>query len=84
MITLSAIESPGHIDSAGCLSLDSPLPIHGPRRVRVIVLADDPDTGEESDERLWLAAHAANPAFDDLRDPREDIYSLADGQPFRP
>jgi len=33
-------------------------------------------------EEEWLRAAAANPAFDFLREPQEDIYTLADGRPF--
>ncbi len=38
---------------------------------------------EKWDESEWLQAAARNPAFDFLNDPEEDIYSLADGDPFR-
>jgi len=34
------------------------------------------------DEQEWLRAAAANPAFDFLKEPGEDIYTLADGEPF--
>jgi hypothetical protein len=34
------------------------------------------------DEKEWLQAAAINPAFDFLKDPEEDIYTLADGKPF--
>jgi len=39
---------------------------------------------EESDinETEWLQAAAANPAFDFLKDPEEDVYTLSDGEPF--
>ena len=39
---------------------------------------------EESDlnETEWLQAAAANPSLDFLKDPEEDIYTLADGGPF--
>jgi uncharacterized protein (DUF433 family) len=33
-------------------------------------------------ETEWLHAAAANPAFDFLKDPEEDIYTLSDGRPF--
>jgi len=33
-------------------------------------------------EELWLKSISANPAFDFLQDPNENIYSLADGEPF--
>ncbi|MBW4602186.1 MAG: type II toxin-antitoxin system prevent-host-death family antitoxin [Calothrix sp. FI2-JRJ7] len=34
------------------------------------------------EELEWLKAALRNPAFDFLRDPEEDIYTLADGKPF--
>ena len=34
------------------------------------------------DEKEWLQAAATNPAFDFLKEPEEDIYTLADGKPF--
>ncbi|MBA1343383.1 MAG: hypothetical protein C5S52_07285 [ANME-2 cluster archaeon] len=39
---------------------------------------------EDSDisETEWLQAAAANPAFDFLKDPEEDIYTLSDGRLF--
>jgi hypothetical protein len=77
---MTAIEMTGRIDEHRQLQLDSPLPVSGPRRVRVIVLYPIED---EWDEAEWLQAAAHNPAFDFLSEPAEDIYSLADGEPFR-
>jgi hypothetical protein len=76
---LTAIEVIGTVDEHQQLHVDTPLPITGPRQVRVIVLypADD-----AMDEAEWLRTAARNPAFADLNDPEEDIYSLADGKPF--
>jgi hypothetical protein len=37
----------------------------------------------ELDEDEWLKLAATSPAFDFLRAPEEDIYTLADGKPFR-
>jgi len=34
------------------------------------------------DESKWLYAATTNPAFDFLKEPEEDIYTLADGRPF--
>jgi tetratricopeptide (TPR) repeat protein len=36
----------------------------------------------EIDESEWLRAAATNPAFDFLKEPEEDIYTLDDGRPF--
>jgi len=77
--TLTAIEATGTVDEHHQLQLDSLLPIPGPVRVCVLVLYplhDDPDEAE------WLRAAARNPVFDFLNDPEEDIYNLADGEPF--
>lgn len=78
-VTMTAIETMGTIDEHQQLQLDSLLPIPGPKRMRVIVLYPRSD---EWDETEWLQAAARNPAFAFLRDSEEDIYSLADGEPF--
>jgi hypothetical protein len=78
--TMTAIEMTGTIDEHRQLQLDSPLPVFGPMRVRVIVLYP---ASEEWDEAEWLRSAARNPAFSYLKDPAEDIYSLNDGKPFR-
>jgi hypothetical protein len=41
---------------------------------------DDPQADFLESE--WLRAVTANPAFDFLKEPREDVYTLADGKPF--
>lgn len=76
---MRAIELTGTVDEQHQLVLDSAVPIAGPKRVRVIVLYPLED---EIDEDEWLYAAAHNPAFDFLKDPAEDIYTLQDGQPF--
>jgi hypothetical protein len=53
--------------------------IESQETVRVIILLPDAD---EPGEEEWLAAGASNPAFSDLADPREDVYTLEDGEPF--
>jgi hypothetical protein len=74
-----AIEATGIIDAERRLVLDEPLPVIGPARVRVIILLPE-DT--EVDEKEWLRAASANPTFDFLKEPEEDIYTLEDGRPF--
>lgn len=76
---LTAIELTGTIDEQHQLRLDEALQISGPQRVRVILLY--PLNGER-EEAEWLRAAASNPAFADLANPEEDLYSLADGKPF--
>ena len=46
--------------------------------MRVIILLPE----DETTEKEWLHAAATDPAFDFLKDPAEDIYTLADGRPF--
>ena len=77
--TMAAIEVTGTVDEHRQLQLDALLPFPGPMRVRVIVLYP---LNDEWDETGWLRAAARNPAFDFLKDPKEDIYSLADGKAF--
>jgi hypothetical protein len=76
---LTAIEVTGTIDEQHQLRLDEALPVSGPRRVRVIVLYPLDDTWDETE---WLRTAASNPAFADVANPEEDIYSLSDGKPF--
>ncbi|MBN1666485.1 MAG: hypothetical protein JW862_05335 [Anaerolineales bacterium] len=76
---MTAIEMTGTVDEHSQLILDGSLPFSGPKRVRVIVLSPLDD---EIDEILWLRAAARNPGFAFLADPDEDIYSVADGEPF--
>ena len=75
---LQAVELIGTIDEKGQLHLDEPISAVGQGRVRVILLPEEAEIGENE----WLKAAASNPAFDFLKDPAEDIYTLDDGQPF--
>ncbi len=80
-LPLHAVETSGMLDESNHLWLDSPLPIKVPRRVRLIVLfAEETDDWNET---VWLKAAASNPAFEFLKDPVEDIYTVEDGRPFR-
>lgn len=76
---MKAIETTGTIDNMHHLSLDEPISITCPNKVKVIILFNE-DT--DMDEQEWLRAAASNPAFDFLREPEEDIYTLSDGKPF--
>ena len=76
---VKAIEVTGEIDGDGKLHLDEALPVIGPNRVRVILLLENSD---DISEQEWLRAEAGNSAFDFLKGPQEDGYTLADGKPF--
>ena len=78
-ITMKAIEVTGTVDEQGQLHLDEPLTILGPRRIRAILLFPEET---DIDEREWLQAAVSSPAFDFLKDPAENIYTLTDGKPF--
>ena len=72
-------EVTGTIDAQRRLILDEPLPVRVPTRVRVtITLLEEADIKEKE----WRMAAAVDPAFDFLKDPEEDLYTLADGKPF--
>ncbi len=74
-----AIETTGTIDARHHLIPDETLPITGPTHVRVShLLPEETDINETE----WLQAAATNSAFDFLKDPKEDIYTLSDGRPF--
>ena len=77
--TGKAIETTGTVDAKRQLTLDEQLPVTGTARVRVIILLPE---DADIDEIEWLRAAASNPAFDFLKEPEEDLYTLADGKPF--
>ena len=76
---MHAIETTGRIDERGNLCLDQDLPAESQGPVRVIILFPESD---EPTEEEWLKFLASSPAYDDLKDPAEDIYTLEDGKPF--
>ncbi len=76
---MTAIEMTGTVDEHHELHLDGILPVVGPARVKVIVLYP---LETDIDEMEWLRAAACNPAFSYLREPEEDLYTLANGKPF--
>ena len=76
---MRALEVTGKINEEGFLSLDQALKCHN-KRVRVIILISEE---EEIEDQMWLESMASNPAFDFLKEPDEDIYSVEDGEPIR-
>ena len=81
-VPMTAIEMTGTVDENHQLKLDGALPIAGPKRVRVIVLSPLTEVANEFSEMEWLKVSLSNPAFEYLRDPEEDIYTIHDGKPF--
>lgn len=77
---MRAIEINTKTDKYGHVKINYPLN-QRESKVRIIILVDEKiDDAEE--EELWLKSISANPAFDFLQDPNENIYSLTDGEPF--
>lgn len=74
-----AFETTATIDANRQLVLDEPLPVIGPAKVRVIILLHEE---VDTDEKGWLRSASINPAFDFLKEPEEDLYTLSDGKPF--
>ena len=79
---MKAIEVNATIDSPYELHLSSPLVGVSSKEVKLIVLFDE-DTGEEINEQKWVKQTITNnSAFDFLKAPEEDIYTLSDGKPY--
>ena len=74
-----AIETTATINAKRQLVLDEPLPVVGPKKVRVIILLQEVI---DIDEKEWLKLASINNAFDFLKEPEEDIYTSSDGKPF--
>ena len=54
------------------------LPANASLMVTLLPFASDPDS-----EDVWLRAAASSDAFAFLADPSENLYTAADGEPFR-
>ena len=81
-VPMRAIEMTGTVDENHQLRLDGVLPFAGPQRVRVIVLSPLTEIADDWNEMEWLKTSLNNSAFEYLRSPEEDIYSIHDGKPF--
>jgi hypothetical protein len=79
---MKAIEVNATIDNPYELHLSSPLLGVNSKEVKLIVLFNE-DAGEEIDKQEWAKqAIDNNSAFDFLKAPEEDIYTLSDGKPY--
>ena len=81
---MKALELVAHVDDQHRLRLELPADIpQGPVRV-LVLLPDVPQEGEEAEgevEAIWMQA-IAREWHAELSDPREDIYTLEDGEPL--
>ncbi len=75
---MDAIKLTGHVDEQHHLSAKVPVSIPpGPITVLIVPALQEDDAGD-----AWMAGVAEEWA-DELNDPRQDIYTLADGEPIR-
>jgi hypothetical protein len=76
---MKAIEMIGTIDKEGHLIVKEKVNVFTQGPVKVILLAPEE---EEISEANWLKSAMQNEAFEFLKEPQEDIYSLSDGTLF--
>ena len=76
--TFKAIETTGRLDEHNRIILDEPISVKASQSVKVVILFED----EEIDEQSWMNSAAVNPAFEFLKEKKEDIYTAKDGKPF--
>ena len=62
------------------IMLDEPYDLPANANLMVTVL---PSSSNTDSEEGWLRAASASDSFAFLADPAEDIYTAADGEPFR-
>ena len=74
---MNIVKLSANVDENRRLSAQVPASIR-PGPVTVLVLPES----EEDEAQVWTAGVAQEWA-DDLADPRQDIYTLADGEPVR-
>ena len=76
---MPAVTLQAHYDGRQIV-LDEPydLPVDAHLMVTLLPASTDSDS-----EQNWLRAASSSDAFAFLSDPAEDVYTLADGEPFR-
>jgi hypothetical protein len=77
---MKAIELIGDIDERHRLQAEVPEDLP-PGPVRLIVLLPDPDTARDDEAETQWGAGLAREWSAELKDSRQDIYTLDDGQP---
>ena len=77
---MKSIEINTKTDKEGHLKINYPLNKKD-KKVRVIILLDE-QNDDIDEEKKWLNSIQSNPAFDFLKEPSENIYTLSDGEPF--
>jgi len=77
---MKSIEINTKTDKEGHLKINYPLNKKD-KKVRVFILLDE-QNDDIDEEKKWLNSIQSNPAFDFLKEPSENIYTLTDGEPF--
>ncbi len=79
---MKAVEINTITDKEGVLNLQFSLK-EKQRKVRVIILIDEAnDEDLETDDNQLVYSINSNTAFDFLKEPEEDIYTINDGEPL--
>ena len=76
---MPAVTLQAHYDGRHIV-LDEPYDLPANASLMVTILPASSDTDTDAD---WLRAAVSSEAFSFLANPEEDIYTLADGEPFR-
>ena len=74
---MKAIEATGILSKRGIIKLDKPVKIKNDIKVKIIILRYE---SSDINEKDWLKSISGNPAFDFLKDKKEDIYTVNDGK----
>ncbi len=77
---MKAIEIKSKTDKDGHLKLDYQLG-NAELHVRILILVEE-EISQEEEENIWMDSLTKNPAFNFLKEPEEDVYSLKDGEPL--
>lgn len=73
---MKAIETKATVGKNGIIQISAPKELIG-KKIKIIILI--PENNYIGNDE-WLVVNSKNPAFDFLREPEEDIYSLNDGK----
>jgi len=75
---MRAIEINSKTDHSGHIKFDYQLG-RSDQNVRILILLEE-DNYQLEEEKLWIDSLSNNPAFNFLREPEENVYSLKDGE----
>ena len=76
---MEALEKIIEFDENGCAVIRLNKEFSG-KQAKIILLFED----EQIPEKTWVKALSKDAVFDFLKDESEDIYTLNDGEPYKP